>query len=259
LTGNRRELAAGALVGLAVLVKLFPALLILAIAAAASPDRRSRALLRTGGAAVTVCIAGYLPHVAAVGGKVIGFLPGYFREEHYDGAGRYLLAAALHVPGGLAGPLSALALAAAAIWVWVRRPPAPLGATVLMGTLLAAASPVQPWYAVTLLAFATLAVAPQWAAIVAAGYPYFFAVILTDPHQIGIGQLSYGVAATIVVATAVEGALHAEAVDTAADPAQHAADAGGRDQRRLAPSHAAAAAFGGDAGDRDVGGDPLPG
>ena len=224
LTGAQRELAAGALVGLAVLVKLFPALLVLAIAAA-SPGRRSRALLRTGGAAVAICIAGYLPHVAAVDGKVIGFLPGYLREEHYDGAGRYLVATALHVPGGLAGPLSALALAAAAIWVWVRRPPAPLGATVLMGTLLAAASPVQPWYAVILLAFATLAVAPQWAAIVAAGYPYFFAVILNAPHQVGIGRLSYGVAVVVVAVTALEGARDAEVVDTAAD-------CGGRSLRR---------------------------
>jgi hypothetical protein len=197
LTGGQRDLVAGVLVGLAVLVKLFPALLVLAIVAAA-PDRRSRTLLRTGATALAVCVAGYLPHVAAVGGKVIGFLPGYLREEHYDGAGRYLVAGALHVPGGLAGPLSALVLVGAATWVWVRRPPAPLGAAVLMGTLLAVASPVQPWYAVTLLAFATLAVAPQWAAIVAGGYPYFFAVILVSPHEIGIGQLSYAAAAALV-------------------------------------------------------------
>ena len=197
LTGGQRDVAAGVLVGLAVLVKLFPALLVLAIAAGA-PGRRSRTLVRTGGTALAVCIAGYLPHVAAVGGKVIGFLPGYLREEHYAGAGRYLVAGALHVPGGLAGPLSVLVLAGAAAWVWVRRPPAPLGAAVLMGTLLAVASPVQPWYAVSLLAFATLAVSPQWAAIVAAGYPYFFAVILISPHQTGIGQLSYAAAVAVV-------------------------------------------------------------
>ena len=199
LSGGPRELAAGVLVGLAVLVKLFPALLIIAIAAG-SADRRRRALLRSGGAALAVCIVGYLPHVVAVGTRVIGFLPGYLREEHYDGAGRYLVAAALHVPGGLAGPLSGLALLGGIGWVWVRRPPAPLGAAVLMGTLLAAASPVQPWYAVTLLAFATLAVAPQWATIVAAGYPYFFAVILLHPHRTGIGQLAYTAAAVSVAA-----------------------------------------------------------
>ena len=197
LPGGRREVIAGGLVGLAILVKLFPALLVLAIAAA-SPDRRGRALLRTGGAALAVCAAGYLPHVLTVGSKVVGFLPGYLREEHYDGAGRYLVAAALRIPGGLAGPLSALAVVGAAAWVWIRRPPAPVGATILVGTLLAVASPVQPWYAVTLLAFATLAVRPQWAILVAAGYPYFFAVILLHPHREGIGQLAYSIAAIAV-------------------------------------------------------------
>jgi hypothetical protein len=198
LTGGQREALAGALVGLAVLVKLFPALLVFAIAAA-SPDRRRRALLRTGGAALAVCAAGYLPHVVAVGGKVVGFLPGYLREEHYDGAGRYLVAAALHIPGGVAGPLSALVFGSAALWVWARRPPAPLGATVLMGTLLAAASPVQPWYAVTLLAFATLSVAPAWVAILVAGYPYFFGVILLHPNRVGIGQAVYTAALAVVL------------------------------------------------------------
>ncbi len=200
ISPSRRPVLAGTLVGLAVLVKLFPALLVLAIAAAERGGRR-RGLLRTAGAAVAVSAAGYLPHVVAVGGKVVGFLPGYLREEHYDGAGRYLVAAALHIPGAFAGPLSVLALLGAAAWVWIRRPPAPLGATVLMGTLLAATSPVQPWYAVTLLAFATLAVTPQWAAVLAAGYPYFFAVILLQPHRVGIGESAYTAAAALVAMT----------------------------------------------------------
>ncbi|TMK43982.1 MAG: DUF2029 domain-containing protein [Actinobacteria bacterium] len=191
---GRRELAAGALIGLATLVKLYPALLIVALAAA-SPDRRRRSTLRIGGAAGAVAVAGYLPHVVRVGTKVVGFLPGYLREEHYDGTGRYLVAGALRIPGDLAGVVSVLALVAAAAWVWIRRPSAPTGAAVLMGMLLLAASPVQPWYAVTLLAFATLAVEPAWAVVVAAGYPYFFAVILLHPHPVGIGQAAYGLAA----------------------------------------------------------------
>jgi hypothetical protein len=133
-----------------------------------------------------------------VGTKVVGFLPDYLREEHYDGAGRYLVAGALHIPGALAAVVSVLALAAAAAWVWTRRPPAPAGAAVLLGTLLLAASPVQPWYAVSLLAFATLAVEPVWAVVAAAGYPYFFAVILLHPDRVGIGQLAYGLAAVAV-------------------------------------------------------------
>lgn len=194
---RRRELAAGVLLGAAILVKLFPALLILALAAG-SPDRRTRSLLRVGGAAGMVTVAGYLPHALRVGTNVVGFLPGYLREEHYDGAGRYLVAGALRIPPDVAGVVSVLALVAALAWVWTRRPSAPTGAAVLMGTLLLAASPVQPWYAVTLLAFAALAVEPVWSTVVAAGYPYFFAVILLHPHRVGIGQLAYGLAALAV-------------------------------------------------------------
>ena len=73
----------------------------------------------------------------------------------------------------------------------------------LMGTLLLAASPVQPWYAVTLLAFATLAAEPKWVAVVLAGYPYFFAVILLHPQRTGIGQLAYGLAAATIAAVAL--------------------------------------------------------
>jgi hypothetical protein len=197
-----RWLAAGALVGVAALVKLVPALLVLALIAAA-PGRRGRALLRIGGAACLVAVVGYLPHVLEVGTKVVGFLPGYLREEHYDGAGRYLVAGALRVPGGVAGIVSVSALVAVVIWVLGRRPEAPVGAAVLMGTLLLAASPVQPWYAVTLLAFAALAAEPIWTVVVAAGYPYFVAVILLHPQRVGIGQLSYGLAAAAVAAVSL--------------------------------------------------------
>jgi hypothetical protein len=89
------------------------------------------------------------------------------------------------------------------VWVWWRRPSAPQGAAMLMGTLLLAASPVQPWYAVTLLAFASLAAEPKWAAVVVAGYPYFFAVILLHPQHSGIGQLAYGLAAAAVAGAAL--------------------------------------------------------
>jgi len=52
------------------------------------------------------------------------------------------------------------------------------------------------------VAVATVAAAPAWAAVVVAGYPYFFAVILADRHAVVIGRLAYG-GATIVVAAAL--------------------------------------------------------
>ncbi len=97
----------------------------------------------------------------------------------------------------VAGVVSALAVAGVAAWVLVRRPPPPAGAAALIGALLLAASPVQPWYAVALLA--TVAARPWWVAVLAAGYPYYFAVILDHPHQVAVGRLAYGAALAVVV------------------------------------------------------------
>jgi hypothetical protein len=130
-----------------------------------------------------------------VGPKVLGYLPGYLKEEHYEGGGRYLIAEALRLPLHLGEPLAVLAVVAAVGWVLVRRPPAPTAAALLLGVLLLAVSPVQPWYAVSLLAVATVAGLPGWAVVTVAGYPYFFAVILANRHVVGIGQISYTVAA----------------------------------------------------------------
>jgi hypothetical protein len=70
---------------------------------------------------------------------------------------------------------------------------------VLLGALLLAATPVQPWYAVTLLAMAAVAVRPAWSAVAVAGYPYFFAVLLDSTHAVTIGRVSFGLALTVVV------------------------------------------------------------
>jgi hypothetical protein len=198
LAGARRRPGwAGALLAAAFLVKLYPAVLGLAFLAAFS---RRRALLRLGGAFGGVVALAYLPHVAAVGLKVLGYLPGYLREERYDEGGRYLLAGVLGLPPALTAALAAAAVAGAAAWVLVRRPDVPTGGAMLIGALLLAVTPVQPWYAVTLLAVATVAAAPAWSAVALAGYPYFFALLLDSPHTVAIGRVSYGLALVVLVA-----------------------------------------------------------
>jgi hypothetical protein len=192
-TARRRPVWVGALIGVATLVKLYPALLGLALVVAAGRWAWPWVSRVTAAAGAVVALA-YLPHVAVVGPKVIGYLPGYLKEEHYDQGGRYLLAGLLHLPAGLTGALAFAALAAVALLVLTRRPPPPEGAALLLGGLLLAVTPVQPWYAVTLLAVATVAARPAWSAVAVAGYPYFFAVILDSPHAVGIGRLTYGLA-----------------------------------------------------------------
>jgi len=195
---RRRPAWAGALLGGAALVKLYPAVLGLALLSAVG-DRRRSTLVRVGGAAAAVVALAYLPHVAAVGLRVLGYLPGYLQEERYGEGGRYLLAGILGLPPGLTAVLAASGFLAVGAWVLLRRPAAPRACAALFGALLLAVTPVQPWYAVTLLVVAAVAGAPAWSAVAVAGYPYFFAVILDSPHAVAVGRVSYGLALTVVV------------------------------------------------------------
>jgi hypothetical protein len=147
---------------------------------------------------------------------VVGFLPGYLREEHYAGGGRYLLAGMLGLPGGATATLAAAGVVAVVAWVAVRRPPAPQACAALVGALLLTTTPVQPWYAVSLLAVAAVAAAPRWSVLAVAAYPYFFAVILDAPHAVAVGRLSYGLA---VVAAAGAWWRRRRATVSADDPA----------------------------------------
>ncbi len=173
--------------------------------------RRWSALVKGGTAAAAVVAAGYLPHVIGVGAKVLGYLPGYLREEDYDAGGRYLLAGMLGLPAVPTAVLAAAGLAAVVAWVLVKRPEVPVAFVTLLGALLLATTPVQPWYAVPLVALAVVAVRPEWTLVAAAAYPYFFAVILDAPHTVAIGRLSYGLALVGVVTAAAVRQRGAEA------------------------------------------------
>ena len=224
---RRRLVWVGAVLGVGVLVKLYPAVLLPALAgrmgratpsggrigrAKPSGGRMGRAkpsggrwspVLRGGGAAAAVVALGYLPHVLEVGPKVLGYLPGYLREEDYAASGRYLLAGMLGLPAVPTATLAAAGVAAVVAWVLVRRPQVPAALVTLLGALLLATTPVQPWYALPLLALAEVDVRPEWTLVAAAAYPYFFAVILDAPHTVAIGRASYGLAFVVVVAAAV--------------------------------------------------------
>ena len=121
---RRRPAWAGALLGAAAMVKLYPAVLGLAFVAVTG---LRRAGARFVGAAAAVVVLGYLPHVAAVGLRVVGYLPGYLREERYAEGGRYLLAGILGLPAGVTAALAALGVLGMAGWVLRHRPEVPRG------------------------------------------------------------------------------------------------------------------------------------
>ena len=80
---RRRHWLAGVFLGLAGGLKLVPLLLL--------PVFLRRGRWRTSLTAVGLVAASYLPHLVAVGVLVLGFLPGYWQEEGYDGGRRFAL------------------------------------------------------------------------------------------------------------------------------------------------------------------------
>jgi hypothetical protein len=198
----RAELVAAALLGAAVLVKLYPAVLLVPLIAS-QPGPRLRIASRVGALVAAMVAIAYAPHVIAVGTRVLGYLPGYLREEGYRNGGRYLIAFVLHVPHSLTGVLSLAAVAAVALWVVVRRPPLPPGGAAMLAALLLALSPAQPWYAVSLVAVATVAARPRMVALVGAGYVAAFSSVLERRHAAFAGGWANLVALAVLAIVAV--------------------------------------------------------
>ncbi|HST66481.1 MAG TPA: glycosyltransferase family 87 protein [Mycobacteriales bacterium] len=191
----RRAVLGGVLLGAAVAVKLYPALVLPAVL-----RRRGPAVCAA--AAVTFALS-YLPHVLAVGTKVLGYLPGYLSEEGYDGSGRFAVLRILlpaPVPVGVAAALAALILAAVAAAVaWRTDPDRPWdGAVVLTGVAVLLAGANYPWYALMLVALIALSGRWEWLPAAAAAYlPYFVGAL--DLQQEPMKKLSYGTATALVL------------------------------------------------------------
>lgn len=146
---------AGAFVGAAVATKIYPALVLPAML-----RRRPGAVIA---GAVGVVALSYVPHVFAVGTKVIGYLPGYLREEGYD-SGRRLQLLGWVLPHPADTAVGAVLLVAVAGYVRYRADPrAPEdGAVVVAGAAILIATPAYGWYAGLLLALVVSSGALEW-------------------------------------------------------------------------------------------------
>jgi hypothetical protein len=161
--GGRHRAARGAvLLALAVTTKVTPVL--------AGPAVLRRRPVTVVTAAVATAVAVYLPHVVAVGGAVLGYLPGYLTEEGYGTGSRFQLLG-LAVPGAWAGPAALAVLAAVAVAVLYKDDPDRpwRGAVLMTGAALAVTTPSFPWYALLLVALVVLDGRAEWLAIAAAG------------------------------------------------------------------------------------------
>ena len=182
----RHKVVSGVLLGLAILAKLVP-LVLLAVLRVGSRGRL---------ATLGTLAAGYLPHVLVARWLAFGYLPGYLGEEGFDtGDSRYAVLA-LVVPDGLRAPVAVLAGLVLAVVAWRRgrSDPAPT-ATWLFGAALLIATPTYPWYTLPLLGLAVLTARWEWLAVVVASYAGYAAY--THPTRV---SLYYTAAAVVVLA-----------------------------------------------------------
>lgn len=215
--GVRRPVLSAAGLAGAALVKIYPGLLLVLLLR--DPDRpvRVRRVLQVGAVAAGLATLTYLPHVLAVGPEVVGYLPGYLREEQYGNGTRYLLVGLLGLSGTAATVVVALALAALVVVLLRSSLALPQAAVRLLAGVFLLATPVQPWYALLLLALVVLS-GDWWAVpLAAAAYPLFFATILDGPAVLA-GRLSYGVAGLVAVVGLWAGARRRGALDPATAP-----------------------------------------
>jgi alpha-1,6-mannosyltransferase len=186
----RREgasVGAGVALGLAVLIKLYPAVLVLAWSARRVPPERGGDPARRApwpgvaawwqardwgflGAAGAVVACGYLPYVATLGAGALGFLPEYFglAEDHNIGL-RGLLTWGLgwttDPARGVVMTLLFLALLGGLVWIGRAGAPAGLARTGMaaVGTYLALVpTAMHPWYVVWMVPFLCLAPSVPW-------------------------------------------------------------------------------------------------
>ncbi|MGW5127306.1 glycosyltransferase 87 family protein [Streptomyces sp. NPDC004069] len=198
----------GALLGAAIAVKLLPVLTVPgALSGVLAPGRGPRARLRETAsvllAAVGVVALAYLPHLLASGSGVVGYLPGYLREEGYESGnvGRFALLR-LVLPDAWAGP-AAVALVALSAWYVLRRgdPERPWhGSLLVTGTALVVTSPGYYWYALLVVALVAMGGRWEWLAVAAAGTALYVAGAL---QWHGVQATAYGPAAAAVLAGAL--------------------------------------------------------
>jgi Glycosyltransferase family 87 len=190
---TRRTVAGGILLGLAIATKMTPVLTV--------PALLRRRWVTVAISAASAFVAVYVPHVLLVGGKVIGFLPGYLQQENYTSGHRYGIIG-LFVIGPLASVVAVLVLAAIAVAVLqFSDPDRPWqGALYMTAGALAVTTPHYQWYALLLVMLVALDGRPEWLAFAAAGYYAAFPTLGGRYHIPGRlhDAIAYGVPLLVV-------------------------------------------------------------
>ncbi|MEC5182401.1 glycosyltransferase 87 family protein [Arthrobacter sp. CG_A4] len=194
LLAGGKPLRSGAAFGAAVATKLIPVI--------AAPALLFRRPARFIAAALGTFALLYVPYVAAAGVGVLGFLPGYLKEENYSqtGGSRFGLAQLVST-GPWPQVLSAAALAVVALAVLRRTRAANIWEqqTVMIGLTLLIVSPTYPWYALMLLPFIILSRRWEFVGVLLA-LDFLYLVPTEDPFSLPLNQTVLLLAATAIAA-----------------------------------------------------------
>ena len=197
----------GAALGAAIATKVLPVLLLPAFVAPVPGLRDgrqawlrwARTRLPLAAVALVVVVGVYVPHVLAVGSRVVGFLPQYLDEEGYDdGRSRFsLLRPWLPDTVALVVALALIAMVAVVVARRgdARRPWA--GGVVVVGLAFAVGSVTYPWYPLLLVVLVALDGRAAWLAVAAAAYPGYLAIPIGWPFS-ATQRIAYGLALAIV-------------------------------------------------------------
>ena len=194
-----KAMLGGALLGLALATKLTPAFVFPGVL-----KRAWQHILVAAGAATIVV---YAPHVMAAGRKVIGFFPGYLKEQGYSSGSGYEIIA-LFAPGKLASVVAFAVLGIVALAVLrYSNPDQPWrGGVVMTAAALVVGTPQFEWYSMILVLLVALDGRWEWLALSAGSYLANSSYItsttfITHPRAWGYGG---GLAIALVITGARE-------------------------------------------------------
>lgn len=183
---RKLKIAGGALVGLAIATKVTPVLAVPGVL------RRGWKLIIA--SALSAIVLVYVPHVIAVGSKIIGFFPGYLNQEGYStGTGFSVIGLVVTGKPALAVAVVILGLVALAILRYGDPENPWRGGVYMTSAALAVCTPDYQWYAILLVMLVALDGQPEWLLIAAGGYLanspnlWIHGFVLHDSRLIGYG------------------------------------------------------------------------
>jgi len=186
LVSNGHRWRGGIALGAAISVKLIPVI--------AAPALLRRQPVKVIFASMAAFALLYVPYILASGIGVLGYLPGYLREEGYSSGERFVLLS-LIFPGPAALVLAVLLVGVTGALVWWKTDPADpwVGQLVMIGATLLIVSPRYPWYALLLVPIIAMTGRWEWLAV-----PVALTVRLLIPST-DLARLAIALAIVLIV------------------------------------------------------------